>query len=62
MIKRQIYCGHCKEQAKKTAVYTYGIIDIDLNLCKKCERKLRKVLLEQVKIEKWCDGRNKNES
>jgi len=36
-------------------VYDYKLIGSELNLCKECEKKLRKQILEQDKIEKEMD-------
>lgn len=49
---KQINCPHYLEEAKKTSVYSYKLINRELNLCKKCEKKLRKQILEQDKIER----------
>jgi hypothetical protein len=49
---RQINCKHYLKESKKTSVYTYKLINAELNICKNCERKLRKQILEQDKIEK----------
>jgi len=51
-MKRQINCKHYKTEAIKTGVYTYSIIKADINLCNACEKKLRKQIFEQDKIEK----------
>lgn len=51
-MKRQINCKHYLKEAKKTSVYTYKLINAELNLCVACEKKLRKEILEQDKIEK----------
>ena len=52
-MKRQINCKHYLEEAKKTSVYTYQLVDKLLNLCNKCEKKLRKQVLKQKEIEDW---------
>ena len=39
------------KEAMKTSVYTYSIQCADINLCKVCERKLRKEVLEQARVE-----------
>lgn len=49
---RQIYCKHYLEESKKTSVYTYSIVGAEINLCKNCEKKLRKEIMEQDKLEK----------
>lgn len=54
-MKRQISCNHFKEEVKKTSVYEYKLIGSELNLCNKCEKKLRKQVLEQDSIEKEMD-------
>ena len=53
---KQLYCNHWKKDAKKTSVYGYKLIVSELNICKNCEKKLRKQILEQDKIEKEMDG------
>ena len=50
---RQINCKHYLRESKKTAVYTYRIVGADINLCKMCERKLRKQIIDQKAIEDW---------
>ncbi|CAK0756793.1 conserved hypothetical protein [Azospirillaceae bacterium] len=50
-MKKQINCKHYLEESKKTSVYSYDLIGAELNLCKACEKKLRKEILEQDKIE-----------
>ena len=49
---RQIYCGHWRKKVKKTSAYSYKLINSEINLCKGCEKKLRKQILEQDKIER----------
>lgn len=51
-MKRQVNCKHYEQEARKTSVYTYSLIGLDINCCKACEKKLRKQILEQDKIEK----------
>jgi len=51
-MKRQINCNHFIKESKKTSVYSYDLIGAELNLCKKCEKKLRKEIIEQDRIEK----------
>jgi hypothetical protein len=51
-MKRQINCKHYLNESMKTSVYTYKIIDAELNLCKACEKKLRHEVLEQIEAEK----------
>jgi len=53
MKTRQINCKHYETEARKTGVYTYSIIGADINLCRACERKLRKQIIEQKEIEDW---------
>jgi len=48
---KQLYCKHIKEY-KRVGGYTYKLINAELNLCDKCEEKLRKKIFEQDKIEK----------
>jgi hypothetical protein len=50
-MKRQINCKHFLEESKKTSVYSYKLINAELNLCKSCEKKLRKEILEQMSFE-----------
>ena len=50
--RRQINCKHYLELVRKTSVYTYNLTDFELNLCNRCERKLRKQILEQIELEK----------
>lgn len=52
---KQITCPHYIEQSKKTSVYTYNLINAELNLCKACESKLRKAIFKQDKIENEMD-------
>ena len=52
MKRRQIYCKHYEEQAKITFVCTYYLIGADLNICAKCEKKLRNQIKRQIKAEK----------
>ena len=52
-MKRQVNCKHYEKQSKKTSVYTYKLPSFELNLCNGCEKRLRKQILEQDKIEKW---------
>lgn len=51
-MKKQINCPHYSKQAREYNVYTYNLINAELNLCKQCETKLRKQILEQDKLEK----------
>ncbi len=51
-MKRQINCNHFIKESKKTSVYSYSLIGSELNLCKKCEKKLRKEIIQQDKDEK----------
>jgi len=55
MKTRQIYCKHYEKEARRTGVYTYKIICAEINLCQACEKKLRKKILEQNKIEKFSE-------
>lgn len=50
-MKKQLDCKHFFKEAKKTSFYSYDLINADLNLCIACERKLRKQILNQDKIE-----------
>ena len=50
-MKRQINCIHYLKSSLKNSVYTYKLINAELNLCIKCERKLREEILKQKKIE-----------
>lgn len=50
---KQINCNHYIKASKKTSVYTYKIVDAELNLCKACEKKLRKEVLEQIDAEDY---------
>ena len=43
------YCYHARN-AK--SFYIYTLFDQDIILCKKCERKLRRQILKQIKDEK----------
>ena len=51
-MKKQINCKHYIKEAKKTSVYSYNLVGAELNLCVACEKKLRKGILKQDKIEK----------
>lgn len=51
-MKKQINCNHYIKESKKTSVYSYDLVNAELNLCKNCEKKLRKEILEQDKCEK----------
>ncbi len=53
-MNRQVNCKHYETEARKTSVYTYSLIGLDINCCKACERKLRKQILEQIEAEKEC--------
>jgi len=48
---RQINCEHYLKECNKTDVYTYHLDMADLNLCKRCERLLRKQVKEQILAE-----------
>ena len=50
-MKRNVYCKHITKKIEKS-IYIYKLIDFDLNICDKCEKKLRKLILAQIKIEK----------
>ena len=58
-MKRQINCIHYLKAVKNTSVYSYDLIGAELNLCKPCNSKLRKEILEQIKLEKECDRLSK---
>ena len=49
-MKKQIYCNHYVKD-KKNSVYSYDLIGSEINLCGRCEKKLRKQILEQNEIE-----------
>jgi len=51
-MKKQINCNHFIKESKKTSVYSYNLIGVELNLCVACEKKLRKAIFEQDAIEK----------
>lgn len=51
MNRRQVNCKHYEEEARRTGVYTYQLIGMDINLCNACEKKLRKQIFEQDSIE-----------
>lgn len=51
-MKKQINCNHFIKESKKTSVYSYKLIGAELNLCKSCEKKLRKEIIQQDKDEK----------
>jgi hypothetical protein len=58
-MKKQINCIH----DGKTHCYSYDLINAELNLCNKCEKKLRKEIIEQDKIENElnvCKCKNKD--
>ena len=57
-MKRQVYCSHYEKQAKKTGVYTYKLLDFELNLCNRCEKKLRKTIFGQAELEKDLEKAN----
>lgn len=59
-MKRQVNCKHYEEQSKKTSVYTYRLPSFELNLCNRCEKRLRKHIIEQDNIEKWSKMTVKN--
>ena len=46
-MKKQINCIH----EGKTHCYSYDLINAELNLCNKCEKKLRKEIIEQNQVE-----------
>lgn len=48
-MKREIHCNHIKRGMSTT--YIYDLIGSSLFLCNKCEKKLRKEIMEQDKIE-----------
>jgi hypothetical protein len=50
-MKKQLYCKHWKKEAKITSTYIYKLIGAELNLCKACESKLRKQIIEQAEFE-----------
>lgn len=50
---KQLNCKHYIKERMKTGVYTYKLINAEINLCKSCEMKLRKQIIEQDKVEKW---------
>lgn len=50
-MKKQLSCKHFKKESKKTSFYIYSLIGAELNLCNACEKKLRKQILDQDKIE-----------
>jgi hypothetical protein len=52
-MKKQLYCSHYGKRVKVEGGYTYPLINTELNLCKKCERKLWASLLVQHDIENW---------
>lgn len=54
-MKRQINCKHYLKESKETSVCTYKLIGAELNLCKGCEKKLRRQILEQDRIESDVD-------
>ena len=51
-MRKQINCKHYVKEARKTGVYSYDLINSELNLCRACERLLRKEIKEQDRIEK----------
>ena len=53
-MNRQVNCKHYETEARKTSVYTYSLIGLDINCCNKCEKKLRKQILEQIEAENGC--------
>jgi len=46
-MKKQIGCKH-----KDKWCYTYELEEENIDFCKKCEKKLRKQIIEQDKLEK----------
>jgi len=50
-MKNQIECPHFEKESRKTNIYIYKLIGAELNLCMKCEKKLREQIFEQIKIE-----------
>jgi hypothetical protein len=46
-MKKQVWCLHNKD-----CCYSYDIVNAELNLCEKCESKLRREIFEQDKAEK----------
>lgn len=54
--RKQLYCPHWMQAARKTSVYCYKIFGADINLCKKCEAKLRKEIKIQSELEKELGG------
>lgn len=49
-MKNEIYCSNFNIKSRQ-GVYTYNIPKIELNLCLKCERILRKQIINQDKLE-----------
>ena len=47
---RNIYCKHVRDKKEKS-IYVHSLIGFDLNICEKCESKLREQILEQIKFE-----------
>lgn len=46
-------CLHIlKDKEKNKSIYIYKLIGKDLVICKDCEKRLRKQILEQNKLEK----------
>lgn len=50
-MKKELFCNHYSTEAGKNAVYTYKLIDSEINLCDRCEKKLRKQILQQIHFE-----------
>ena len=46
-MKKELDCPHPEKHC-----YTYNIISGEINLCEKCENKMRSQIFEQDKIEK----------
>ena len=50
MKKRNISCTHIKEN-RKLSIYNYEFGEFSLSICPKCERELRKKIIQQIKDE-----------
>jgi hypothetical protein len=50
---RQINCLHYLKASRKAGGYTYKLNGAELNLCRACEKKLRKGILEQIDAEDY---------
>jgi len=51
----QVDCPHYLKAVKKDGGYSYNLVGAELNLCRACERKLRKEIQKQIDAEDYLD-------